>query len=183
MLALSTLGSASSIWVQRAYGTVSAKTLLVPCLLRGARCMFGRRGTMSWLATPVPSPVSSPPPVCSRGGGFDADGPVTSGAFFFGGMSTKTMKIWLARTPDLVHTTSTPPAWRAKDVGGNRPPRTPMGTEPLLGSARSGGCTRSRSRRHTHNDFTQLRAARMRKTLLLLVWLIQVLALERKKLQ
>src|SRR3954465_3961971 len=36
---------------------------------------------------------------------------------------------------------------------------------------------------HTHNDFTQLRAARMRKTLLLLVWLIRVLALERKKLQ
>src|SRR3954466_13901206 len=24
-----------------------------------------------------------------------------------------------------------PPTWRAKDVGGNRPPRSPMGTEPL----------------------------------------------------
>src|SRR4051812_18408676 len=36
---------------------------------------------------------------------------------------------------------------------------------------------------HTHNDFTQLRAAWMRKTLLLHVWLIGVLALERKKLQ
>src|SRR3954464_6057015 len=36
---------------------------------------------------------------------------------------------------------------------------------------------------HTHNDFTQLRAAWMRKTLLLLVWLIRVLALERKNLQ
>src|SRR3954463_9658049 len=36
----------------------------------------------------------------------------------------------------------------------------------------------------THTQrFTQLRAARMRKTLLLLVWLIWVLALERKKLQ
>src|SRR3954469_10032535 len=35
---------------------------------------------------------------------------------------------------------------------------------------------------HTHEQaiFTQLRAARMRKTLLLLVWLIRVLALERK---
>src|SRR4051812_33125211 len=75
------------------------------------------------------------------------------------------------------------PTWRAKDVGGNRPPRAPMGTEPLVGSAGGGGCTKSRSRRHTHNDFTQLRAARMRKTLLLLVWLIRVLALERKKLQ
>src|SRR3954468_3609643 len=36
---------------------------------------------------------------------------------------------------------------------------------------------------HTHNGFTQLRAARMRKTLLLLVWLIWVLARERKMLQ
>src|SRR3954469_4810674 len=36
----------------------------------------------------------------------------------------------------------------------------------------------------THTTiFTQLRAARMRNTLLLLVWLIWVLALERKKLQ
>src|SRR3954468_5736798 len=46
-------------------------------------------------------------------------------------MSMKTMKIYPARTPDQVHTTSTPPTWRAKDVGGNLPPRTPMGTEPL----------------------------------------------------
>src|SRR3954470_15509470 len=57
-----------------------------------------------------------------------------------------------------------------------------MGTEPLVGLAGGRGCTKSRSRRHTHNDFTQLRAAWMRKTLLLLVWLIRVLALERKKL-
>src|SRR3954464_10698146 len=35
------------------------------------------------------------------------------------------------------------------DVGGNRPPRTPMGTEPLLGSAGGGGCTKSRSSRRT----------------------------------
>src|SRR3954468_19725989 len=68
-------------------------------------------------------------------------------------------------------------------VGGNRPPRTPMGTEPLLGSAGSGGCAKSRSRRHTHNDFTQLRAALVRKTLLLLVWLIWVLARKREMLQ
>src|SRR3954462_12554758 len=36
-----------------------------------------------------------------------------------------------------------------KYVGGNRPPRTPMGTEPLLGSAGGGGCAKSGSRRHT----------------------------------
>src|SRR3954469_22815476 len=51
--------------------------------------------------------------------------------------------------PDQVHTTSTPPTWRAKDVGGNRVPRTPGGTEPLTGSAGGGGCTKSRSRRCT----------------------------------
>src|SRR4051812_7111108 len=101
--------------------------------------------------TPVPPPAPSPPPICSRGGGFDADGPATSGAFFFGGMSMKAMEIYLARTPDQVYTTSTPPTWRAKDVEGNRPPRTPMGTEPLLGSAGGGGCAKSGSRRHTHN--------------------------------
>src|SRR3954463_3595992 len=48
MLALSALGFASSIWVQRAYGTVGTKTLLVPRLLGGARCKFGRRGNMNW---------------------------------------------------------------------------------------------------------------------------------------
>src|SRR3954470_21997222 len=60
MLALSTLGSANSIWVQRAYGTVGAKTLLVPCLLRGARCMFGRRGAMSWLDDARPAARAVP---------------------------------------------------------------------------------------------------------------------------
>src|SRR3954466_5121368 len=39
------------------------------------------------------------------------------------------------------------PTWRAKDVGGNRLPRTPMGTEPLTGSAGGGGRTKSGSRR------------------------------------
>src|SRR3954465_15658237 len=34
-------------------------------------------------------------------------------------------------------------------VGGNRLPRTPMGTEPLTGSAGGGGCTKSRSRHCT----------------------------------
>src|SRR3954463_9284318 len=48
MLALSALGPPSSIWVQRAYGTVGTKTLLVPRLLGGARSEFERRGTMNW---------------------------------------------------------------------------------------------------------------------------------------
>src|SRR3954462_2118789 len=40
MLALSIPGSASSIWVQRAYGTVSTTTLPVLRLLRWARCIY-----------------------------------------------------------------------------------------------------------------------------------------------
>src|SRR3954466_15529335 len=48
------------------------------------------------------------------------------------------------QTPDQVRTTSTPPTWRAKDVGGNLPPRTPMGTEPL---SWFGGGRRSREER------------------------------------
>src|SRR4051812_34764606 len=48
MLALSALGPRSSIWVQRAYGTVGTRTLLVPRLLGGARSEFGRRGTKNW---------------------------------------------------------------------------------------------------------------------------------------
>src|SRR6187399_2936203 len=46
------------------------------------------------------------------------------------------MKNAPARTPDQVRTTSTPPTWRAKDVGGNCPPRAPMGPEPLVCAVR-----------------------------------------------
>src|SRR4051812_26866299 len=48
MLALGALGPTDSIWVQRAYGTMGTKTLLVPRLLGGARSEFGRRGTKNW---------------------------------------------------------------------------------------------------------------------------------------
>ena len=48
-------------------------------------------------------------------------------------------------------------------------PPTPMGTGPLFGSVGGGERTKSGSRQCTRGDFTQLRAAWMRKTLLLLV--------------
>src|SRR3954471_12177058 len=67
-------------------------------------------------------------------------------------MSTKMKEIWLVQTPDQVRTTSTPPTWRAIDVGGNLPPRTPMGTKPLSGSAGGGGRAKSGSRRCTQGD-------------------------------
>src|SRR4051812_47839425 len=52
-------------------------------------------------------------------------------------------------------------------VGGNRPPRTPMGTKPLIGSV-GAEVARRADRGEAHEGFTQLRVARMRKTLLLL---------------
>src|SRR4051812_42889919 len=75
-------------------------------------------GPRTGSTAPVPPPASSPPPVCSMGGGFDADRPVTSGAFFFGAMPAQTMRVWLARTPDLVHTTSTHPLPGAPKMSG-----------------------------------------------------------------
>ena len=48
-----------------------------------------------------------------------------------------------------------------------------------FGSVGGGGRTKSGSRRYTRAVFTQLRAARMRKTLLLLVCVYWILAQER----
>ena len=72
-----------------------------------------------------------------------------------------------------------PPTWRARDVGGMLIPPTPMGTGPL--SVRWGAESAQRADRGSARGgiFTQLRAARMRKTLLLLVCVYWILAQER----
>src|SRR3954464_1958216 len=69
--------------------------------------------------------ASSPPTVGSGSGGRDADGPATPEAFFFGAMvlmklanSEKLMEIALARTPDLIRTTSTRPLPSAPKMSG-----------------------------------------------------------------
>src|SRR3954465_908323 len=77
------------------------------------------------VATP---PTASPPPTVGSGsGGRDADGPATSEAFFFGAMvlmklanSEKLTKSALARTPDLIRTTSTRPLPGAPKMSGWR---------------------------------------------------------------
>src|SRR4051812_27094147 len=105
-------------------------------------------------------PTASPPPTVGSGdGGRGADGPPTSEAFFFGAMvlllmkltnSERLMKNAPARTPDQVRTTSTPPTWRAKDVGGDCPPRAPMGPGPLrLSGERAEGAQRADRGEHT----------------------------------
>ena len=90
-------------------------------------------------------PVSTPPSAYSGGGGSDADGAVAPEAFFFGGMSVKTMKIQLACTPDRVRTISTPPTWRARDVGEADSTNT-YGDRAPFGSVGGGGRTKSGSR-------------------------------------
>src|SRR3954462_7055923 len=72
-----------------------------------------------------PPPASPPPTVGSGSGGRDADGPATSEAFFFGAMvlmklanSEKLTKSALARTPDLIRTTSTLPLPGAPKMSG-----------------------------------------------------------------
>src|SRR3954470_10982552 len=55
LLALSALGPTGPIWVQRAYGTIGTRTLLVPRLQGGARSEFGCRGTKNWLGDARPS--------------------------------------------------------------------------------------------------------------------------------
>src|SRR4051812_26784926 len=184
MLALSALGPTGPIWVQRAYGTMGTKTLLVPRLLGGARSEFGRRGTKNW---------------------FD-DARSSAGVF----PTTRLLQGRWVRRRRTGHLRSFL-LWRHVDEDDEGLACANAGSgshnldAPYLAHQRCrgksafsntygdgapfwfGGERRLRKEQieatHTHNDFTQLRAARMRKTLLLLVWLIQVLALERKKLQ
>ena len=91
------------------------------------------------------------------------------------------MKIAPARTPDQVRTTSTPPTWRAKDVEGNCPPRTPMGPEPLVCAVRGRREHEEQIEADARAVFTQVRAARMRKTLLLLGCVLSLGARSLKK--
>src|SRR3954467_11575 len=114
-------------------------------------------------------PTTSPPPTAGSGsGGRDADGPATSEAFFFGAMVLLLMKNAPVRTLDQVRTTSTPPTWRAKDVGGNCPPRAPMGPGPLrLSGERAEGARRADRGKHT-GGLPRFGPRWTRKTLLLL---------------
>src|SRR4051812_31633740 len=82
--------------------------------------------------------------------------------------SERLMKNAPARTPDQVRTTSTPPTWRAKDVGVDYPPRAPMGPGPLrLSGERAEGARRADRGEHT-GGLPRFGPRWTRKTLLLL---------------
>src|SRR3954465_3549571 len=75
------------------------------------------------------------------------------------------------------HNLDAPPTWRAKDVGENCLHEHLWGPSPF--SVRRGAeVARRADRGEAHEGFTQLRAVRMRKTLLLLCGLDCVLARE-----
>ena len=60
---------------------------------------------------------------------------------------------------DQVHTISTPPTWRAKDVG-ETDPRTPMGpADRALSVRRAAEIARRADQGEAHEQFTQLRSS------------------------
>src|SRR3954465_4756426 len=66
------------------------------------------------------------------------------------------------------HNLDAPPTWRAKDVGGNCPPRAPMGPEPLrLSGERAEGAQRADRGEHA-GGLPRFGPRWTRKTLLLL---------------
>src|SRR4051812_10385404 len=185
MLVLSALGPTSMVWVQRAYGTMGTMTLLVSRLLRGARGELGRRGTKNWFdrarssagVLPTTRLLHGQWVRCGRTGHLrsfllrrHAGANDESLARADAGSDSHNLDAPLPGAPKM-----------SGDIGLHE---HLWGRSPL--SVRRGAEVAQRADRgdtHTHNNFTQLRAAWMRKTLLLLVWLIRVLALERKKLQ
>ena len=103
MLILNATRTTSLILGQRTYGAANAMTLLVPPFLRwrGGRMDAEVCAALSldlaalWAPSSMSilPPAPTPPSACSGGGGGNADGAVAPEAFFFGGMSVKTMKI------------------------------------------------------------------------------------------
>src|SRR3990170_2104923 len=122
--------------------------------------------------------ASASPPVCSSAGGVDVDGPIAPEAFFLGGMLTTSLKKQQARAYQIRFARPRSPYLARQRCRGTKP-RSPMGpaSRPLYGSAGGEDRTKSRSgerRGRAHGDFTQVRAARMRKTLLLpclIIWM------------
>src|SRR3954465_13147488 len=169
MLALSIPRSASSIWVQRTYGTVSTTTLPVPRFRRWAWSIHGRPVVVGacYTADGQRSLVLGP------GGTVGSFVDARSSASVFPtsrllrrrwvrrGRSSRLRSLLVRWHVDEVdedlarvnagsgsHNLDAP--YLARQIcRGSLTPRAPMGTEPLLGSAGGGGCAKSRSRRGT----------------------------------
>ena len=178
MLVLSAPRPTSLILVQQAYGTANTMTLSVLRLLRWARDMYGRRGLCSLLLGPgstVSSLVDARSSVGAR--------PISRLLrrwWVRRGRSSRLRSLLLRRhvdedDEDLArvnagsgsHNLDAPYLARQRCRGTD--PRAPMGPVDRVpfGSAGARGARRA-DRDEAHEQFTQGRAARMRKTLLLL---------------
>ena len=194
MLVLSTPRSTSSILVQQTHGTVSTMTLPVPRLLRWARCMYGRRGLgvrpvvvgAGYAADGQRSLVLGPGSTVSS----LVDARSSAGVcpisrllrrwWVRRGRSSRLRSLLLRRhvdedDEDLArvnagsgsHNLDAPYLARQRCRGTN--PRAPMGPADRVPFGSAGArVARRADRGEAHEQFTQVRAARMRKTLLLL---------------
>ena len=194
MLVLSTPRSTSSILVQQTHGTVSTMTLPVPRLLRWARCMYGRRGLgvrpvivgAGYAADGQRSLVLGPGSTVSS----LVDARSSAGVcpisrllrrwWVRRGRSSRLRSLLLRRhvdedDEDLArvnagsgsHNLDAPYLARQRCRGSD--PRAPMGPADRVPFGSAGArVARRADRGEAHEQFTQVRAARMRKTLLLL---------------
>ena len=180
MLVLSTPRSTSSILVQQTHGTVSTMTLPVPRLLRWARCMYGRRGLgvrpvvvgagyaadgQRSLVLGPGSTVSSLVDACSSAGVYPTSRWLRRW-WDRRGRSSCLRSLLLRRhvdedDEDLArvnsgsgsHNLDAPLPGAPKMSGKLIHPRTPMGPEPLFGTAGCGDRTKSGSRRSTREVY------------------------------
>src|SRR3954468_639662 len=175
LLALSALGPTGPIWVQRAYGTMGTSTLLVLCLLGGARSEFGRRGAKNWLGDARSSAGASPTARLLQGRRVRRRRTGHLRRFFLrwhvdeedGGLAR-------VDAGSGSHNLDAPYLARQRCRGGIGLLEHLWGRSPF--SVRRGAEVAQRAdsgdtHTQTRKYFTQLRAARMRNTLLLLVWI------------
>src|SRR3954469_16495176 len=172
LLALSALGPTVPIRVQRAYGTMGTSTLLVLRLLGGAWSEFGRRGAKNWFGGARSSAGAFPTARLLQGRWVRRRRTGHLRSFLLrrhvdeddGGLAR-------ADAGSGSHNLYAPYLARQRCRGKSASSITYGDGTPF----RFGGERRMHEEQieatRTHKDFTQLRAARMRKTLLLLVWI------------
>src|SRR3954470_8039583 len=192
MLALSIPGSATSIWVQRAYGTVSTTTLSVLRLSRWTRCVYGRpvivgadyaangqHGLVLGLVGTVGSLVDA-----RSTAGVLPTGRLLRRRWIRRGRRSRLRSLLLRRHVDEVdedlarvnagsgsHNLDAPYLARQR-CRGFLAPRAPMGTEPLLGSAGGGGRAKSGSRGGTRGVLPSFGALRRDNTPTAALWIV-----------
>ena len=178
MLVLSAARTTSLILAQRTYGAANAMTLLVPCLLRRARCAYRRRG-LCRLVLGLGRTMSSLVDARSSVGVYPTGRWLRR--WWDRRRRSSCLRSLLLRwhvdedDEDLArvnagsgsHNLDAPYPARQRCRGTD--PRAPMGPADRVPFGSAGArVARRADRGEAHEQFTQVRATRMRKTLLLL---------------